>query len=520
MNRLTHLLPILLLSLLAACTPDDPFIASPLPEDTVDLNTVAFLRVVHASDDAPAASVVVGGAPMFNNAPQQYLRFTTGGNEAKYYPVDSSKNGTATTIEFRSGTTTIASGSMTLQRGGYYSAYLYGIDGDYDVLITADTLFPKPSADSARYRVVNLSPDSPALQVRQGTEEPAKAPVVIDRITYGRASGYVRSKAHPIGAGTGLYLYDADKSAEVLRIDPPFIILPGEAVFTIVTTGYTKPTGESEFIHPSLFQENRAPAINERLYGGLPIGIQLGALRLINLVANGDTVSVDLSILDNLRQEIYARNEYYRKDLTRSHPVVWQKYHAELQKTTDTVTPYFMLSLLLRNQYPYQIEIHKFQSDYGERLYAYQTRMVDGPRNDLVMAPNQRYSVYVYGPFDTTKAKSVAVHDNVPSPTPGFTRVRLFHGSFKDSTRSVSVRVAGATGKQMTYGEAPDGVTGSFEVTPGVHDVEVLDQAGNVIHTQRDIRFDANTSYMLAFSNGWTGDVRMITAVSENVIIR
>jgi len=519
MSRLPLLYSFLLLALtLGACTPDDPFIPSPRPQDTVDLNTVAFLRVVHASPDAPDAVFTVDTTTMFGGAPQKYLYFDV--NQAKYYPVDTTATGRTSHIAFRNGGSVVADASVTMKQGMYYTAYLYGIKGDYHVLFTTDTLLPNPPADSARYRIVHFSPDSPEFDIKEGADR-EHAATVVSGLAYGHASSYVRSVEHPIGAGTGLYIDKAGTDNEVIGVDPPFIVLPGGAVFTIVLTGNSQPKGNDPLIFLNLFQENRTPSSRDKLYGGLPIPIQFSGLRLINLVAGGDTTSLDVTFLDNLLQDKYIRNEYYRKDMTNSQWVVRHKFYTELQRANEEpIPPYFLLSLLLRNSYPFEVEIHNnYFANFDDYLFGYQTRLVDGPI-PLDMEKNQRYTIYAYGPFDTTKAKATVVHDNTPLPTAGFTRLRFFHGSFRDSTLRLSLKIGSATSPQMSYGGAPDGVLGSFEVPAGTYSVQVVDQQGNTIHTQDNVAIDPDKTYMMAFSNGSNGDIRVVSAIPEEIIIK
>jgi hypothetical protein len=72
----------------------------------------------------------------------------------------------------------------------------------------------------------------------------------------------------------------------------------------------------------------------------------------------------------------------------------------------------------------------------------------------------------------------------------------------------------------MSYGGAPDGVLGSFEVPAGTYSVQVVDQQGNTIHTQDNVAIDPDKTYMMAFSNGSNGDIRIVSAIPEEIIIK
>lgn len=500
--------------LLGSCSPDDPFTPTPKPGDTViSLQGKAFLRVVHASPDAPDATISLAGQPLFGNAPQRYLFFQSDINEAKYYPVDTT-GASGKTLAFISGGTLVAQQAVRLDSGAYYTAYLYGISGDYRVLLTSDTLFPNPAVDSARYRIVHLSPDAGAVDVKVGDPK-ASASLVLTNLQYGQASQYVRSKSYLLGQGTGLFVLDAGTTNSLFDLPAPFVNLPGTAVFTIVMTGNAKPKGEQPFLFFNLFQENRGPD-NNSIYGGLPFRIDFGAVRTIDLAAMGDS-AVTTTFYDPNRLAKYVQNEYYRRDFTVSQYVVYNRPHWEL--ITDSVEKqgsYFLLSLLFRRNWPYRIEIHRFHNDN----FNYSTPLVDG-QQPLNMEPNNRYTIYVSGPFDTTKARSTVVRDNLPAPTSGSVRLRFFHAGFKDSTTALQLRVRGMNTPLQSYAVAPANTTAvSVQIPAGTITAEVVDGSGNVVATRNGVTLQAGNNYMLAYSNGPDGNGKVISVIPEEVFIR
>lgn len=503
--------------LLGSCSPDDPFTPTPKPGDTVvSLKGKSFLRVVHASPDAPDATVSLAGQPLFGNTPQRYLYFQTNTNEAKYYPVDTT-GASGKTLAFLSNGTLVAQQTVRLDSGAYYTAYLYGVSGDYRILFTSDTLFPTPAIDSARYRIIHLSPDAGAVDVTVG-EKKESATLVLTNLQYGQASSYVRSKAYLLGQGTGLFVLDAGTNNSLFDLPAPFVNLPGTAVFTIVMTGNAKPKGEQPFLFFNLFQENRGPD-NNKIYGGLPFRIDFGAVRTINLAATGDS-TLTTTFYDPNRLSKYVKNEYYRRDFTVSQDVVYNRPHWELVFDSDGKKAYyFLLSLLFRRDWPYRIEIHQ-PLQYPDILFNYFPPLVDGPQ-PLTMEPNNRYTIYVSGPFDTTKARSTVVRDNLPVPSGGNARLRFFHAGFKDSTKALQLRVSGMNTPLQSYAVSPGNtVAASVQVPSGTITAQVLDASGNVLASRNGITLQAGNSYMLAYSNDKDGNGKVISVIPEEVFIR
>ena len=504
--------------LLASCSPDDPFVPTPKPDDTVvDLKGKAFLRVVHASPDAPNATVLLAGKPLFGNTPQQYLFFQTNINEAKYYPVDTT-GAAGKTLAFLNAGTLVAQATARMDSGAYYTAYLYGVSGDYRVLLTADTLFPTPAIDSARYRIIHLSPDAGTVNVKVGDPKES-AKLVITNLSYGQASAYVNSRSYILGQGTGLYVIDAATGKGLFDLPTPFVNLPGTAAFTIVMTGNAKPKGEQPFLFFNLFQENRGPD-NNKLYGGLPFRIDFGAVRTVNLAATRDS-ALTTTFYDPNRLAKYATNEYYRRDFTPSQGTVYNRpFWEKITDVEEKHGPYFLLSLLFRRDWPYRVEIHRPYTDYNIFNFEYSTPLVDGPQ-PLKMEPNNRYTIYVSGPFDTTKARSTVVRDNLPVPSGGNVRLRFFHAGFNDSAITLQLRVSGVATPLQSYAAAPSNTAAaSVQVAAGTITAQVVDASGNVVASRNGIPLQAGNNYMIAYSNDHDGNGRVISVIPEEVFIK
>jgi hypothetical protein len=302
MRRIPILVPLLaILALVVSCSPEDPFVSTAITKaDTI--KNPAFLRFIHGAVGAPSVDVILGETAMFSRA-QGYLEFPAGVNDARYYPVDTSKR----VIRITAGGSELASLPISMVAGNYYTAYFYGEPGKYKVLLTSDTLFPTPAITKTSVRIVNLSPDASSLDFH--LEQP-DAPPFISGLGYGHASNYALVNAHPPPNGTGLWVNDAVTGKQVYGIRPPSVYLVGSSVVTIIMTGQTIPHGEDPFLLFSVFFDNSKTG---PYYGSTPFKLQFKAVRFANLIPSGDRF-LDVSFLDSTIQD-YASSEYFRRNL-------------------------------------------------------------------------------------------------------------------------------------------------------------------------------------------------------------
>ena len=71
----------------------------------------------------------------------------------------------------------------------------------------------------------------------------------------------------------------------------------------------------------------------------------------------------------------------------------------------------------------------------------------------------------------------------------------------------------------MSYGEAPDPITQSFNTSASTGvSVDVLNESGSVVHTENGIDLEEGVAYTLFLSRGPDGSGLLLTAVSEEVI--
>ncbi len=490
--------------LVTACCSEDPFIPTrPDGEGPPDPKVSAFLRVVHASVDGPKVRVFLDTTEFFSQA-QGYLQFPVGVNDARFYPADTN----ATIISFVSENgTEIASSSITLKKEKYYTAYFYGNDGDYDVLITEDS--PKSTSTNVRYRIVHFSPDSPTIDVGLG-DNSSSASIVASDLAYGNASPYIDQ---PAVSGTGLHVFQPDGKL-LFSVPKPFISLPSGAVLTIVMTGFANPGGNDPFLFFSIFNEHfQAPV--DSLYGNVPLNVRFGAVRFVNIVPTGSDSTLDVAFFDPAQQSKYANNDYFRRDVISAQIAVTRR--RSLTPENDHTIQYFLLSTLLRNSYPYRIEIGN--PSFNSWELRYQTPLVPPQHNTSLpfeVGSNARHTIVAYGPFAPGQAQSLVYRDNVPLPGPGSTGFRLFHGAFGQlGSQQLKIRVNGSESPLMSYGQAP-GQADAFTTSAGATTIEVLDANNTLLHTQTlDEPLKGNISYTIFLSRGPNGDTLLATPLSD-----
>lgn len=511
LRRCSLLLPLLALSLLAlslaACSPDDPFV--PTRTDNGGKKG-AFVRVINAVADNKRYDVYIDGAKFFPSA-QGYLDFSEANNNARYYPADSN----AASIQIRLGNAVVAEAQLNLDARQYYSAYFHGdaVRG-YRILVTSDSIeLSTVPGKSVKYRVVNLSPDAPAVDIKQDSSTTSP---VVTQLGYGQASSYVFSREY-FPKGTGLWIYDHATGAELRAITPPYIILPPNATFTLVLTGYSQPRGADPFLNFAAFQESSTGT--DSLRGAPPISINFAAVRFANLVASNDTGLLDVTFHDPSSE--FRENENFRRNL------IGQQQNVEGIASLGLVGQathrhYFYLSLLIRQSFPFRVEYHQAwrKAVLGGDPSVYRPQDVLVPRQEFTPAVNTRYTLVAYGPYRPDSARAAVLVDNTPAPPAGMVEVRFFHGAFGAPYESGRLRLrinGSSTPTAMAYGAAPSAVN-SFTTTPGAVTAEVLNESGTVIHTQT---LDASPlkpdkAYTVFLSRGPFGNTLLLHALAED----
>lgn len=489
---------VMMMVMLASCSPEDPFYPTAPP---VEITGAAYLRIVHAAADAPAVTPVLGGKVFRGEV--SFLSYRAGVNEAKYYPADT----TSKVLAFLAGTGALASAPVKLEAGRFYTAYLYGNSPDYGVLVTSDTIQPNPTVTEVKLRVVNLSPDSPPVDVWfTGNPTP-----VARNVSYGTASAYNLRSLTGLGR-PGVTIVRSQTQDTILAFPVNQIFLPGSAVLSLVLTGFSQPAGEQSMLTMAAFIDNGYDPESE-LFGGLPLKLEFAGIRAVNLMPTGDTKSLDVSFYDRDYFIKYGGlNDGYRRNYPGQDSILYIPSHGFLDRRVEG---YFLQSAS-KTEYVYRIEYATAPNNIDPQP------MAAGP-DTLRVEPNKRYTIVAFGP-DSTKAsgaidyaRTVWLRDNVPAPSSnGVVRVRFFHGGFGEhESQALTIRINGLSTPAMRYGQEPTAAD-AIEVSAGATTVELLDPSGTVL-LSTTFNLIGGKTYTIFYFRGRYGDVHIMRAVADDL---
>lgn len=484
--------------LLWSCCPEDPFIPTK-PDIPFDSSKQAYLRVVIADPDISPVNVLIDGEAMFS-APLGFFDYPEAVYEAQFWPVDTAADELAFALP---GGNELASIPVSWTKNSYQTAYLYRDGTGHKIILTSDD--PKASVpnDQVRYRIVNLSLESPSVDIIF-TDKTSGNQYTVSDLGYGDTTEFL---TQPAALQKELLVRESGTQREIIGI--PSVLLPGGGIVTLVMTGRLRPRGDEKFIYFNNFTDSRLD--NETgLYGGLPFRVELTSLRFINLVGYADS-TLDLALEDkrfggdfpdSFRRNFPGQNSVIAVAPLGSDPTFAEK-------------GYFFLSTLLYVEFPYRVEVHRLDVGItGQK----QTVLVE--RKPLPVEANRRYTVVAFGPFVPGQADAVTLFDRTPSPPAGQVNARFFHGAYGAlQNERLRLRINGVTSPEMGYGQAPDPLTQWFTLpASGSATIEVLNQAGAVVHTQTGVQFSANKTYTIFLSRGPNGDALLVKAVADDVV--
>ena len=151
-------------------------ITNPAAAYSVNVNSDARVRVVHASPDAPAVDVLVNGTPAFTN-----IEFT---NVSDYASLPA---GTYHVQVVPAGKTTpvVIDTMLTLSPRTDYTVMAIGKLASIHPLVLVDDNSPVP-VGMVRVRFVHASPDAPNVDIAVHN-----GPVLFSNITFGQNGGYI-----------------------------------------------------------------------------------------------------------------------------------------------------------------------------------------------------------------------------------------------------------------------------------------------------------------------------------------
>ncbi len=176
----------------------------------------AKVRVVHGSPDAPAVDVYVGGNRVLSNVPfftvSDYLDLPAGSYDIKVTPAGDAN------------TAVIDAKGVAVEGGKAYTIAAVGQLANIKAQIYVDNL-AAPAAGKAHVRVLHLSPDAPAVDVKV-----AGGATLTPNLAFPNASAYL-----PVDAGTyNLQVTPAGQSAVV--IDLPNTTLEAGKIYDVFAT--------------------------------------------------------------------------------------------------------------------------------------------------------------------------------------------------------------------------------------------------------------------------------------------
>ena len=193
-----------------------------------DAQQTTYLRVVHASPDAPPVDVLVENETVLSDVPfgavSDYL-----GLEAGTYNVTIAAADDPDTVVFDGNVTLDARTVTTLTATGEISE---DAETSFEPVAYADTAFTPAENDSA-VRIVHLSPDAPTVDVTAADGEV----VLADNVSFQNASDYVSVPAGDytveIRAAT-----EGNNGTVVTTVD---VSLEGGTAYSALAVGYLNP---------------------------------------------------------------------------------------------------------------------------------------------------------------------------------------------------------------------------------------------------------------------------------------
>lgn len=503
------------------CSPEDPFV--PTQNNTPPEKNGSFLRVVHAASGGPAVRVSVDTTILFNGAEQKYMYFVAGVNEAKYYPVDSA----AKSLSFLDGAGgVVASSSVVFRKNGFYTAYLYGQQGALRVLVTTDTVTPpdRTSPTPTKIRLVNLVPDAPSISLRFG--DSTAVPTVND-VSYGGASNYAPSKA--VDPGTSdLFITEAVTGRVLYGLGKGYVFIPAGATFTLVLSGKIQPVGDERFLMVAAFNES-AFDTRDSLWGISPFRYSFAAIRFVNLTPGDSTL--DVTFYDPSTE--FAANDNFRRTLSTSWPGTLDDVHSlghpDLHMTgrDGYFGEYLTLGYNVGKNLRYRVEYHQIWQPGqpgGINPYDYRRQDVFAPEMTFLFEESRRYTIVAFGPYvqptQPPGGLRQVLHDDTPVPgSSSLAQVRLFHGAFGApyDGQGLRLRIGGSTSPAASrFGLTPP-TSSSFTAPAGAVEAEVVDDQGNVLHTQvlSATPLQGGKSYTVFLTRGVDGNSLLLHALSE-----
>jgi hypothetical protein len=209
----------LLSGLLSSCLKDHD-------DQQIDQPPVALLSVINASPDDKGVNFFLD-QNQANNFPisyghgLDYIRAKTGKRVATFNVAGSAQN--------------IKSDTITLEANKFYSIYLANVPSKPDILLLADSII-KPDAGKATIRLVDLSPDAPAVDL--GIKGGA---VIATGKTYKGYSAFV-----PVQGNTSYTLEIRKAGTTTVLVNLPDVNLHSGSIYTVWLHGLSAATDQTK----------------------------------------------------------------------------------------------------------------------------------------------------------------------------------------------------------------------------------------------------------------------------------
>ena len=218
---------------------------------------MAYVRVVHASPDAPAVDVWVDGCKALTN-----VAFFTASD---YLPLPAGAHTFVVTPTGQGADKAVIQATATLEAGQAYTVAATGTLAHIQATILSDNL-AAPAPGKAHVRVVHASPDAPAVDVKV-----ADGPTLISGLAFPQASAYL-----PVAAGT-YHLAVTPAGSATVALDLPGVSLQAGKIYDIFAVGLLNGT-------PALHVEVTTPAPMAAA-GGMPTGMPATGAETLPLTA-------------------------------------------------------------------------------------------------------------------------------------------------------------------------------------------------------------------------------------------
>lgn len=209
-------------------------------KDTAEPAKVAFVSFYHGSPDAPDLDILINSQrlnvlPFKYSDHSNYLSFLPGSRRIKFTPVNASNAYIDT--------------ALTFQVDKAYSLFVVDKLQQMDILVVKDSLVT-PAAGNARVRIINLSPDSPEVDLAStGTS---------NTTLFSNLSFKEDSEFKEVTAGTYNFQIKKSGSADVVLSVPNVDLVAGRN-FTLLFRGFgTPPAGNTKTLSLQVVQAQLA----------------------------------------------------------------------------------------------------------------------------------------------------------------------------------------------------------------------------------------------------------------------